>query len=226
MVPDATGRFRNRPFYEDEELDDLCEQIVLSYMDKRGKLVYPIPTNDLLILLEREAQDLDTYADLSGEGESVEGVTDFFPGKKPKVRIAKSLSNCPTEHRLRTTLAHEFGHAKFHAPLYDQFALRNGDASPRCKRENIVGAAKVDWMEWQAGYVCGALLMPIGHLNRLIGDFMERHRWYGQMYAEYPKALQLIELISTTYNVSLQAARVRLLVRGVLSEEPIRPFFR
>ena len=48
------------------------------------------------------------------------------------------------------------------------FAFRLGeviadDAEPvanKCKRDNIVGASETDWMEWQAGYVCGAILIP------------------------------------------------------------------
>ena len=46
-----------------------------------------------------------------------EGKTDFR-GKKPDVHISQELSNEPRyENRLRTTLAHEFGHVHFHGPF-------------------------------------------------------------------------------------------------------------
>src|ERR1700681_3122034 len=46
----------------------------------------------------------------------VEGITDFFPGKRPKVRIARHLvEDERMANRLRTTLTHELGQLKFHA---------------------------------------------------------------------------------------------------------------
>jgi hypothetical protein len=35
-----------------------------------------------------------------------------------------------------------------------------------CKRDGIINARQSDWTEWQAGYACGALLMPAS-LNQL-----------------------------------------------------------
>ena len=71
------------------------------------------------------------------------------------------------QNRLRTTLAHEYGHVRFHAYLWDleppgpDLLKSNPNASMQiCYRDNILDAAQTDWMEWQAGYVCGALLCP------------------------------------------------------------------
>src|SRR4029077_8999092 len=83
-------------------------------------------------------------------------------------KISNRLSeDSRMENRLRTTLTHEYGHVKFHSPLWeadsataDLFGKRPERMSISCKRENIVGATEYDWMEWQAGYVCGAVLMP------------------------------------------------------------------
>lgn len=120
-APDPTGRFPKRPYYEDGELDRLCEQVISDFLlDRYGKVLLPVPTEDLTVLIERDAEDLDLYADLSGEEGGAQGVTDFFPGRKPRVRIAKELSEQEhKENRLRTTLTHEYGHVKCHAPLYD-----------------------------------------------------------------------------------------------------------
>jgi hypothetical protein len=74
-----------------------------------GELVLPIPTDALTKLIERYAADLDLYADLSAEGRDVEGVTDFYLDEKPRVRIARGLSEQEwRENRLRTTLTHGF----------------------------------------------------------------------------------------------------------------------
>ena len=69
-------------------------------------------TEDLTILIESETSDLDQYADLTSEGDDVEGVTFFFSDRKPIVKIAEELAATGfREHRLRTTLAHELvGH--------------------------------------------------------------------------------------------------------------------
>ena len=45
--------------------------------------------------------------------------------------------------------------------------------SPRCQRSRLLLAPQSDWMEWQAGYAGGALLMPITHIKELIGRIAE-----------------------------------------------------
>jgi hypothetical protein len=77
-----------------------------------------IPTEALTKLIERDAGDLDLYADLSQEGPEVQGLTEFFPNQKPNVKILGALSQQSNEHRLRTTLTHEYGHVKFHDCLW------------------------------------------------------------------------------------------------------------
>jgi len=66
-------------------------------------------------MIEQNGADLDPYADLSVHGADVEGMTEFFPNRGPKVSISEKLSNDGRrENRFRTTLTHEFGHVKFH----------------------------------------------------------------------------------------------------------------
>lgn len=65
---DPTGRFPKRPYYEEGELDRLCEQVISDFLiDRYGKVLLPIPTEDLTVLIERDAEDLDLFADLSAE---------------------------------------------------------------------------------------------------------------------------------------------------------------
>jgi hypothetical protein len=92
-VSDRSGRFPKRPHYEPSELDQECEHIITDFMRSHcGGFRLPIPTEALTKLIERDAEDLDLYADLSEEGEDVEGVTAFVPQQKPRVRISSSLS--------------------------------------------------------------------------------------------------------------------------------------
>ena len=54
--------------------------------------------------------DLDPYADLSAYGADVEGVTEFFPNRGPKVSISERIAaDERRENCYRTTLTHEFG---------------------------------------------------------------------------------------------------------------------
>ena len=227
-VPDKTGRFRERPHYHPAELDGECEAIITAFMEERcGGFVLPIPTDALTKLIERDAEYLDLYADLSEEeGDNIHGVTDFFPGKKPCVRIAKELSEQGwRDHRLRTTLTHEYGHVKFHDPLYQVKPASIGlfsdafDRRPlKCKRDDMLNAPASDWMEWQAGYICGALLLPVSHVKRLVGDYIKARHLIGPLNAYSPHASSLISNIAEEFDVSEAAARIRLLKLGCLTD--------
>jgi hypothetical protein len=120
-VADTTGRFQWRPVYQKEELDTECERIVTAFLlQKYGVMRFPLSTDDLTVMIEQDTSYLDLYADLTGEGEDVEGLTDFFKDKKPVVKISQKLTeDVALSARLRTTLAHEYGHVKFHNFLWD-----------------------------------------------------------------------------------------------------------
>ena len=219
MVPDRTGRFSKRPHYQAEELDKECEQIATQFLRSlHGEAVFPITTDDLTKLIERDADDLDLYADLSRLGQDVEGVTEFYPGRRPVVRISADLSSDPRrENRLRTTLTHEYGHVRFHAYLWeirdketDLFHPRKVAEPTHCKRDTMLSASQADWMEWQAGYVCGALLMPRRVLARVVGTYMEQHDLFGPQSAEGVHGRALIAEVTDAFQVSEDAARVRL----------------
>ena len=228
MVSDRTGRFFERPHYRPEELDRECEQIITQFLrDVHRKADFPVTTGDLTKLIERDVEDLDLYADLSDLGQGVEGVTEFRSGRRPSVRISKRLSNDPKrENRLRTTLTHEYGHVRFHAYLWemngggpDLLESKGAASWSHCKRETMLDAPKTDWMEWQAGYVCGALLMPRSALACVVGMYQERHNIFGPVNANGAHGLALVEKVVETFQVSADAAHVRLAKLGHLGIE-------
>ena len=212
-----TGRFAMRPHYEPAELDKECEKILSSFFD--GRTPTPIDTDSLAQLIERDTPDFDPGADLSRYGPDVEGVTEFLPDRKPKVRIVAELAYDEVrQNRYRTTLTHEYGHVHFHAYLFATEARGNDlfSSAPAkggeqvCKRDGIINARKTDWMEWQAGYVCGALLMPITQLRRVISGYQETHKLFGPIVAGTQHGIGLINTVRTEFQVSSDAARVRL----------------
>jgi Zn-dependent peptidase ImmA (M78 family) len=78
-------------------------------------------------------------------------------------------------------------------------------------------------MEWQAGYICGALLMPISLLRYTVGAFQQEHELFGPVAIGSAHAVALIELVRTTFRVSAEAARVRLLKLEYLASEARGP---
>jgi hypothetical protein len=230
-VRDRTGRFPQRPHYLPRELDEECERTITNFMKEScGGFSLPIPTDTLTKLIERDAEDLDLYADLSVEGPDVQGVTNFYPGKLPRVRIAASLSEQTSENRLRTTLTHEWGHVRFHDALWQMeahnpsmHAQLTAQPSPICKRDRIFGAPEVDWMEWQAGYVCGSVLMPLTHVQAVVGTFCDARDLYTPLMETSAATTALIGLIVKTFSVSGEAARVRLSKLGFLARTDLGP---
>jgi hypothetical protein len=227
-VPDRTGRFAERPHYEPAELDAMFERIVVSFLKRHhGTIAFPITTDDLTVLIEREVESLDPYADLTIHGEGVEGVTEFYPGKKPSVRIAQQLSEAENrENRYRTTLTHEYGHVRLHGYLFAMArspGLFDGPAKPeviRCKRDTMIAAARTDWMEWQAGYACGAVLMPASHVRQTADHYRRTMGLYGPVEAKSDHGRALIESVVGAFQVSRDAARARLSVLGILGTAP------
>jgi hypothetical protein len=225
-VADKTGRFAQRPHYLPEELDEECEQTVRTFLQQKyGRVEFPIRTDDLTILIEQKA-DLDSYADLSGEEGEVEGVTEFTPGQRPTVRISTALNAPYLENRLRTTLTHEWGHVHLHRPMFDVetrprslFGDEIRPSSNKCKRVNIVGAAESNWMEWQAGYVCGAILMPAGPLIETVQAFRKRNGLaLNNLVLNSDAGQRLIETVASAFQTSRDAARIRLLKKQVLTD--------
>ena len=227
-IKDPTGRFPERPYYRQEDLDSLSEEWIIRFLsDRYGKAEFPVSTEDLTIMIECDTSDLDQYADLSeaGEkGEEVQGLTLFYADQKPVVKISQELADAShREHRLRTTLTHEFGHVKLHARLwpFDQTRLfpdEDEAPGPRCKRAGIIGGSIGDWMEWQAGYVSGAVLMPISRLTELVQEAFNAWGIFGGVPATSVQGADLVASVAHEFDVSTDAARVRLSQLGYLTD--------
>ncbi|GMO93629.1 ImmA/IrrE family metallo-endopeptidase [Bradyrhizobium sp. TM239] len=224
-VPDKTGRFSQRPHFKPQELDRECESIIATFLkERRGDVSYPISTDELTVLIERDTESLDQFADLSAYGPNVEGLTLFQPGRKPQVKISARLAEDERrQNRLRTTLAHEYGHVRFHAILWDMeppsadLLRRKPTANMQiCYRDTMLDAVQTDWMEWQAGYACGAFLMPATALRQLIRSYLERHGLFGVVGERDPHGQDLIEIVKGGFEVSGDAARIRLIKLGIL----------
>jgi hypothetical protein len=228
LVPDRLHGFRDRPHYEPGELDATFERLAVNFLKgKNGKVEFPFATEDIKTFIERDVSDLDQFADLTPFGAGVEGVTEFKPGAKPKVLISEHLQSQAQENRLRTTLTHEYGHVHLHRYLFDLEDRQPGllPANHKanaiyCKRDTMVSARKVDWLEWQAGYASGALLMPASYVRKTAAPIHEKFGLFGPVLADGDHGKSLIAAIVDAFKVSREAARVRLSVLNLLGTPP------
>jgi Zn-dependent peptidase ImmA (M78 family) len=221
---DYTRRFPRRPHWEIDELEQLCEQRAVPFLQARfGQAPARVPTDALTVLIECEAEVLDLEAELIAEDEreEIHGVTTFCPGEKPTVQINRHLKRVSRRiNRLRTTLAHEYGHLLLHAWLYEYFRGQIRNPAPlRCYSRTVEGNVDrlTDWMEWQAGYICGALLMPKRRMDLLAGAFVKESGVAGRILADNIDGARLIKRVTDLFDVSRDAARVRLLKLGHLA---------
>jgi Zn-dependent peptidase ImmA (M78 family) len=227
---DNTGRFRQRPHYTDKELEQICEDAICGFLRERhGKATFPVSTADLTVLIEQHVDDLDSYGDLD---DNIDGLTHFFPEKRPKVKIAARLQQPYLENRLRTTLTHEHGHVILHGFLFGEESdlRRLFDGEPKetrstCHRDQMHGGS-TDWMEWQAGFACGALLMPQSELARVVKAFRHAENMpYTEIGVTSDAGKRLIERVMEEFLVSEDAARVRLEQRKAIVRNPVAGLF-
>jgi hypothetical protein len=218
---DNPGPPRWRPYYSPVEIDTLCEQHIVAFLQARyGAVTYPISTNDLTILIEQNADDLNLYADLSIFDGAIDGLTLFYAEARPRVRIAGALSlSSKTELRLRSVLSHELGHVLLHSSI----SVLSRPTTTQCFTVDTDGPAldyltpAMDWIEWQARHACGALLMPASAVGAAVQEFRRGDASHGGVATDAPAAWHLVAELQRRFQVSPTAARDRLIQLSYLT---------
>jgi hypothetical protein len=225
-ISDDTGRFPLRPFYDTQEIDENCDGIVIEFLTRKyGCVKLPIQTGDIELILGEHTSEFDPYADLTGEGKDIEGVTLFFKQKDPIVRISEILSRrSPDENRRRTTIAHELGHVIFHSILFQRiFSTEtsgdNASQPVRCNRQNISFPKKTDWLEWQAFYASGAFLMPISQMEIIAHEIFDLVKVRGPFHVDSSAGRGFLTRVASGCRISSAAATVRLIQLGYVTED-------
>jgi len=163
--------------------------------------------------------------------------------KKGTALIDNALTTEDQHGRSRFTIAHECAHWLLHRPddlYYDQLALdlqipRN-DALPAiiCRKSESSFIKKYpqtpsEWREWQADNLASALLMPSFALKSVVRKLLSGEipvrtlmkRTDGTMVNINTGVLAM--KVATTFEVSFQAAEVRLRKLGYLTDNPADP---
>jgi Zn-dependent peptidase ImmA (M78 family) len=109
--------------------------------------------------------------------------------------------------------------------MLDQYPRLFGEDSRHnqtCNRNQVESLMPYDWIEWQASYCAGALLMPINAVRMVVTGFLrDRSVATAQIPESSIVGMELVEIIMQQFGVSSLAAKVRLSKLGFLTSSPI-----
>ena len=190
----------------------------------------------LLELAERVQKDLGVAFDFStplgldGRGHRILGAYYFAP--KLAIFIDLSLlADYGARPRFRFTLAHELGHLSLHRKLTLDFesldataaAILDGRKDLRLGRRTLTTSR--DWLEWQANYFAGSLLMP---RSTLVPELKRQQtaleiRRPGRIYVDDQRDNKhayknVVDLLCATYQTSRTSTRIRLEQLGLVED--------
>lgn len=146
-----------------------------------------------------------------------ENVADYVSANARTIIIDNGLLDENQEHRYRFTMGHESAHDILHSAYFNQafnpdqmtlFGAMNMMPTVQCRIDSSKQPAKTakwtndDWMEFQANRLSSAILMPTSAVRMVIAEEPIHHDPF--------RAASCVYRISKTFNVSVQAAEIRL----------------
>lgn len=209
-------------YLKDAEIDEITEGEL-----RKADLMPTVGTCrvDIEVFVERH---LGAHLDLGAAlDDDVLGVTELRRGEPATILINRDLTDSAFEideysgtlGRWRATLAHEGTHVLLHGFLFeldpDQQSMFDEDTIPddrlvRCyKRDTSFAGRSRDPREFQANKGMAALLMPRSVFGEAARDLV----------AASEMTPQIVEQLARRFEVSRQAARIRLSSLGFLNSE-------
>lgn len=221
MVRDSSGRFPERPFFPEGEIEGIMGQVLAAAGNPRLPGLPAVDMDMLMFNLHLEPQ----YTALP---DGVLGATRFGSDGTPEITVSERLEadsrlDSTALHRLRTTQAHEIGHATLHAPLYVQISSSAGVTIGRlpceASQQTRTVLYKGEWWEYQANAAMAALIMPAP-------DFLEQSStWCRENRVKVTNRIRIrakykafIDWMAERFCVSREAARIRAKVLGLSPE--------
>jgi len=214
-----TGPFPERPYYKIEEIERTCT-IELS-------AVGLLPTEPSPVRIERFIEKkfgvVPQYDDLP---EGILGFSRFGPKGLEAVVISRDLveeDSKSAQRRANTTLAHEAGHALFHAHLFVLGAPQpgmfgNDVTEPKilCRCDSVHSVASNQeydgrWWEFQANQAIGPLLMPRRLVHKALAGIVVPSGSLGVSEAIPDEHRETaVALLAKTFEVNPAVARIRI----------------
>jgi hypothetical protein len=215
------GRFPLRLVYEVDEIDQICLDAL-----RHSKCLPSEPSPVKVDLFLERHFDVNVIYEDAGPG--IMGATVFnSKGAVTGIMIAPWIEDEGTaaaERRVRSTLAHEGGHALLHTRLF--IAEQTGDLFGRqrtpeaeksrflCRNSDISASVGVmpkyggEWWEWQANRAIGGLLLPRPLVQKLATHFLVDGK-FGPVLHETSRS-KLERTVAETFDVNPVVARIRL----------------
>ena len=143
---------------------------------------------------------------------------EFITARARTIIIDNVLLDNRQEQRYRFTVGHEAAHAILHSGYFRCTSERTGgEPIIQCRKDKSVfssGRKTVwtdsDWMEWQANNLSSSLLMPRSMVHKLTDGMDAKSSAF--------QSATCMRVVSNTFNVSLQAAEIRLKDLGILGD--------
>jgi hypothetical protein len=218
-VPASKGPFPTRPYYTDDDIEQLCSNALAEtnlLLSKPGR-------TRIDRLIDKKFRVPIIFESLD---KGVLGFTEFGPKGVEAIHIADPPGELFVEEDRRTnsTIAHEAGHCLMHAHLFIEYFANNnlfeddpdvtqrrilcrvGRPNVRTKQQTYDGR----WWEFQANRAIGALLMPKQLFLTFMQPYLERSGTL--MVSRLPNNVkeEAIKMAAHVFDVNPAVARVRM----------------
>lgn len=225
MIKEKNGLFKERPFFENGEIESICIN------ELRSCSLLPASPEPIRIdrFIEKRFKVIPRYEELPS---GILGYTRFCEKGVEDIIVSKELGESQEiafQRRLSTTLAHEAGHGLLHTSLFimeannlSLFSAEHthehddlGPAKILC-RENCFLAPSTPkrydgrWWEFQANKAMGALLLPSILVTKCLEPYIESIGKLGIKLIAQSNRLVAEREIAKIFEVNPIVARIRL----------------
>jgi len=233
-MPSYRINYRRIPIIKNSLIDYHAERMIHDYCPDIFKNLKPIDVDDFVFCYMGLKQDFN-YLSNTGFiwGRMVFNDTlkvpiyvpetkeaDYMSAKKGTIIIDNRIMEDHRDFRYRSTVAHECGHWIYHQQLF----INNSKLKPTtlCRASDIGSIQKVlktdlDWIEHQAKYFSGAILMPKSIVMKICSDIDESIK-LNEYFYDF-KVSNMARKVSQTFNVSVESALVRIHQLGIGMKE-------
>ncbi|TSC83237.1 MAG: hypothetical protein G01um101419_147 [Parcubacteria group bacterium Gr01-1014_19] len=212
-----SGPFQTRPFYKQDEIERTCSNEL--------RMVGLLPDKPAPVRIDRFIEKrfgvVHQYIDMP---EGVLGFSRFGKRGLEEVVVARSLDedgSLSSERRIRTTLAHEAGHALFQGHLFvlgkkPKALFVDGLDEPKilCRENESSDVLRTGydgkWWEYQANQAIGSLLLPSDLVEKSIAGLLSTGGPFELKVLDPSLRSRAIEILAEVFNVNPAAAKARL----------------
>lgn len=227
------------PILSKGDMDKEATKFLQKYCPEALEKPMPVPVEDIAELkmnLDIDYVNIDKNSETLGMMIFSDGPVELYDKStgqyfkrqyaKGTLLVEQELAETGNTGRERFTITHEMVHWDKHQLRFLMLSLADSTAAraARCPKERIYEPKTPEyWMEWQADNLAAAILMPAEMFRKMASEFRSQYKvgktengitWRG---GYPPLAIKefVIDDLATTFQVSRQAAEIRLETLGI-----------